>query len=114
MELPKDKLGYYGLRVEPTFDEVVDAVNKPTRIPLPDRAAKRKAFSLFRNKVLDNERQAMGYDPAAPGDDGAPQNPEQRMDEVLQGAAAHDIRNLEHALGGDSIPASVLQVQPNR
>ena len=113
MELPRDKFGYYGLRVEPTFDEILDAVNKPTRIPLPDRAAKRKAFSLFRNKVLDNERLAMGYDPAAPGDDGTPQTHEERMDEVLQGAAAHDIRNLEHALGGDTIPASVLQVQPS-
>ena len=113
MELPKDTFGYYGLRIEPSFDEVLDAVNKPTRIPLPDRAAKRKAFSLFRNKVLDNERLAMGYDPAAPGDDGGGQNHEQRMDEVMQGAAAHDIRNLEHALGGDSIPASILQVQPS-
>ena len=110
----KDKFGYYGLRVEPTFDEAVDAVKKPIRIPLPDRAAKRKAFSLFRNAVLDNERMAMGYDPAAPGDDGAPgQTHEQRMDEVLQGAAEHEIRRLEHALGGDSIPASILQVQPS-
>ena len=113
MALPKDKFGYYGLRVEQTFDEVLDAVNKPVRIPLPDRAAKRKAFSLFRNAVLDNERAARGYDPAAPGDDGAPQNHEQRMDEIMQGAAAHDIRNLEHALGGDSIPAAILQVQPS-
>ena len=114
MALPKDKFGYYGLRVEQTFDEVLDAINKPVRIPLPDRAAKRKAFSLFRNAVLDNERMAMGYDPAAPGDDGAPgQTHEQRMDEVLQGAAEHEIRRLEHALGGDSIPASILQVQPS-
>ena len=113
MALPKDKFGYYGLRVEQTFDEVLDAINKPVRIPLVDRAAKRKAFSLFRNKVLDNERLANGYDPAAPGDDGAPQNHEQRMDEIMQGAAAHDIRNLEHALGGDSIPAAILQVQPS-
>jgi hypothetical protein len=61
MALPmKAEFGYYGLRVEPTFDEVLDAVKKPNRIPIPDRAAKRKAFSLFRNAVLDNERVAMG------------------------------------------------------
>ena len=113
----KDKFGYYGLRVEPKFDEVLDAVNKPVRIPLPDRAAKRKAFSLFRNAVLDNERLAMGYDPAGPGagEDGAPggQTHEERMTEIQRLAAEHDIRGLEHALGGDSIPASVLQVQPS-
>ena len=65
--------------------------------------------------MLDNERLAMGYDPAAPGDDGAPgeQNHEQRMDEIQRLAAEHDIRGLEHALSGDAIPASVLQVQPS-
>ena len=77
--------------------------------------AKRKAFSLFRNAVLDNERMAMGYDPAAPGDDGAPggQTHKERRDEIQRLVAEHDIRGLEHALGGDAIPASVLQVQPS-
>ena len=110
----KTQYGYYGLQVKPTFDEVLDAVNKPLRIPLPDRAAKRKAYSLFRNKVLDNERLAMGYDPAGPGQgetDG--QNHDDRMGEIQRLAAAHDIQGLEHALSGDTIPASVLQVAPS-
>ena len=109
----KDRFGYYGLRVEPTFDEALDAVKKPIRSPIPDRAAKRKAFSLFRNAVLDNERAARGYDPAAPGDDGGGQTHEERMDEIQRLASEHDIRGLEHALGGDTIPASVLQVAPS-
>ena len=115
MALPmKDKFGYYGLRVEPSFDEAVDATKKPIRIPLPDRAAKRKAFSLFRNAVLDNERAARGYDPAGPGEgeDGG-QTHEERMAEIQRLAAEHDIRGLEHALSGDSIPASLMQVQPS-
>jgi hypothetical protein len=110
----KTQFGYYGLRVKPTFDDVLDAANKPLRIPLPDRAAKRKAYSLFRNKVLDNERLAMGYDPAGPGQgEAGNQTHDDRMGEIQRLAAAHDIQGLEHALSGDTIPAAVLQVAPS-
>jgi hypothetical protein len=112
----KPRLGYYGLQVQPTFDELLDAANKPLRIPLPDRKAKRAAFSLFRNAVLDNERAIMGYEPGHLEPDAeAPQlqGVEERLAEIQRLAAAHDIRHLEHALNGETIPASVLQVQPS-
>ena len=35
-----DKFGWYGLRVNPTYDELLDTVRKPVRIPIPSREAK--------------------------------------------------------------------------
>ena len=35
----ENHFGYYGLRVNPTFEQVIGTVDKPLRIPLPDRRA---------------------------------------------------------------------------
>ena len=45
--------GYYGLRVNPTFDQVLGTIRKPLRIPLPDRRAKWYANSPYR-ALLDD------------------------------------------------------------
>ena len=49
------QLGYYGLRVNPTLEEVLYCVRKPLRIPLPDRRAKWYALSPYRALILDAE-----------------------------------------------------------
>ena len=48
--------GYYGLRVNPSFDQVVGTIRKPLRIPVPDRAAKWYALSAYRSFILDAEQ----------------------------------------------------------
>ena len=58
----KSEYGYYGLRVNPTFEQVVATVRKPLRIPLPDRKAKWYALSPYRGLILDASERAMGYD----------------------------------------------------
>ena len=45
--------GYYGLRVNPTFEQVLGTIRKPLRIPLPDRRAKWYANSPYR-ALLDD------------------------------------------------------------
>ena len=52
----KSEFGYYGLRVNPTFEQVVGTVRKPLRIPLPDRRAKWLALGPYRNFIEDAER----------------------------------------------------------
>ena len=52
----KSDFGYYGLRVNPTFEQVVGTVRKPLRIPLPDRRAKWLALGPYRNFIEDAER----------------------------------------------------------
>ena len=47
------QLGYYGLRVNPTLDQVLGNVRKPLRIPLPDRRAKWYALSPYRALILE-------------------------------------------------------------
>ena len=49
------QLGYYGLRVNPTLEQVIGSVRKPLRIPLPDRHAKWYALSPYRALILDAE-----------------------------------------------------------
>ena len=49
------QFGYYGLRVNPTFEQVAGTVRKPLRIPLPDRSAKWYALSPYRALILDAE-----------------------------------------------------------
>jgi hypothetical protein len=103
--------GYFGLVVKPTFDSEVDAVNKKLRVPVPDRAAKRKAYSLYRNAVLDMVQEARGYEPGHQEPDG--QTHEERMAEIQRMAAAEDIAGLEHALSGDTVPLRVTRVGPS-
>ena len=47
---------YYGLRVNPTFDEALNSVRKPLQIPLPDRRATWYATSPYRALLLDAEQ----------------------------------------------------------
>ena len=61
----KNQLGYYGLRVNPTFDEVLKTVKKPLRIPLPDRRAQWYALSPYRAFILDAEQKYNEYEHAA-------------------------------------------------
>jgi hypothetical protein len=53
-----NQFGYYGLRVNPSFDEALKTVRKPLRIPLPDRRAKWYALSPYRALILDAEQRA--------------------------------------------------------
>ena len=59
------KFGYYGLRVNPTFEQVVGTVRTPLRIPLPDRKAKWYANSPYRALILDAEEKYQNYERAA-------------------------------------------------
>ena len=52
----KSDFGYYGLRVNPTFDELLQTVRNPHRIPIPDRRAKWLALGPYRNFIEDAER----------------------------------------------------------
>ena len=49
------QFGYYGLRVNPTFEHVAGTIRKPLRIPLPDRRDKYYALSPYRALILDAE-----------------------------------------------------------
>ena len=61
----KNEYGYYGLRVNPTFDQVLKTVRNPLRIPLPDRRAKWHALSPYRAFILDAEKNFNDYERAA-------------------------------------------------
>jgi len=50
------QFGYYGLRVNPTFEQVAGTIRKPLRIPLPDRRDKWYALSPYRALILDAEQ----------------------------------------------------------
>jgi hypothetical protein len=58
------QLGYYGLRVNPTFEQVVGTVRKPLGIPLPDRAAKWYATGPYRALILDAAARANDHEAA--------------------------------------------------
>ena len=64
-----DKTGYYGLRVEPTYEEMLRSLKKPIRIPQPDRSAKWYATGIYRAFLLeqakrygDAQRKDLEYD----------------------------------------------------
>ena len=57
--------GYYGLRVNPTFDQVAGTVRKPLRVPVPDRRAKYYALSPYRALILDAEQKYNNYESAS-------------------------------------------------
>jgi hypothetical protein len=68
MEAPlsyTSQYGYYGLRVNPTFDQAVGTIRKPFRIPLPDRMAKWYALSPYRALILDAEAKYQDYEAAS-------------------------------------------------
>ena len=65
----QDKTGYYGLRIEPTFDQMLGSLKRKVRIPQPDRSAKWYATGPYRAFLLDQakrfndaERQDLEYD----------------------------------------------------
>jgi len=57
------QFGYYGLRVNPTFDQVARTV-KPLRLPIPDRSAIEYAMSLERGYILDQAKAGSQQDRA--------------------------------------------------
>ena len=61
------QFGYYGLRLNPTLEQVIGSIRKPLRIPLPDRRAKWYALSPYRALILDAEREANDYETTAMG-----------------------------------------------
>jgi hypothetical protein len=58
------QFGWYGLRVNPTFDEVLGTVRKPLGIPLPQRTAKWYALSPYRSFILDAENKYQDHESA--------------------------------------------------
>ena len=48
----KSEYGYYGLRVNPSYDQVLGTVRKPLGIPLPERKAKWYALGPYRDLLL--------------------------------------------------------------
>ena len=51
-----DRTGYYGLRVEPTYEEMLRSLKKPIRIPQPDRSAKWYATGIYRAFLLEQAK----------------------------------------------------------
>jgi len=52
------QFGYYGLRVNPSFDQALASIRKPLRIPQPDRHAKYYANSPYRALLLEAAHRA--------------------------------------------------------
>ena len=64
-----DQKGYYGLRVNPTYEEMLHSLKKEVRIPQPNRSAKWYALGPYRaflleqaRKYNDAQRQDLEYD----------------------------------------------------
>jgi len=51
-----DTKGYYGLRVNPSYDQMLKSLEKKIRIPQPDRSAKWYGASIYRNFLLDQAK----------------------------------------------------------
>ena len=51
-----DKKGYYGLRVNPSYDEMLHSLKKKVWIPQPDRSAKWYATGPYRAFLLDQAK----------------------------------------------------------
>ena len=79
------KRGYYGLVERPKFEDAVDASKTALRIPVPDRKYKRQIFSLYREKLLENEKLAAGF----------------------------ELNGYEYRLKDAPVPESVIHVQPS-
>ena len=57
----KDEFAW-GLRVNPSFNELVKSTKKPLRIPVPDRSAKWFALSNYRSFMLDAAKKYNDYE----------------------------------------------------
>jgi hypothetical protein len=78
------QFGYYGLRVNPTLEQVISTVRKPLRIPLPDRSHKWYALSPYRAHILD----------------------------AAQKQLAHERGGLDYRDGGAELPEAAARVMP--
>ena len=65
----QDQKGYYGLLVEPSYDQMLRSLRKEIRIPQPDRSAKWYATGIYRAFLLeqakrynDAQRKDLEYD----------------------------------------------------
>ena len=65
----QDTKGYYGLVVQPSYDQMLKSLKKETRIPQPDRSAKWYATGIYRAFLLeqakrfnDAQRKDLEYD----------------------------------------------------
>lgn len=65
----QDQKGYYGLLVEPSYDQMLRSLKNEVRIPQPDRSAKWYALGPYRAFLLeqakrfnDNQRKDLEYD----------------------------------------------------
>ena len=132
--------GYYGLRVNPTFDQVLGTIRKPLRIPLPDRRAKWYANSPYRALLDDAGKKFEEVEGAAhmfresgaavpesaaavrPSPAGAPQNFDQiheqarRAEENEAIEAAHNITHMDESRKTASLRREILSKSygPNR
>jgi hypothetical protein len=65
----QDTKGYYGLLVQPSYDQMLQSLKKEVRIPQPDRSAKWYATGIYRSFLLeqakrfhDAQRKDLEYD----------------------------------------------------
>ena len=77
------QFGYYGLRVNPTLEQAIGSLWKPLGIPLPDRAAKWYATSIYRAHILD----------------------------AAEKGNAHEQATLDYRASGAELPQAAAQVQ---
>jgi hypothetical protein len=57
-----DKKGYYGLTVQPTYEQMLRSLKNEVRIPQPDRSAKWYALGIYRSFLLEQaKRYSQGY-----------------------------------------------------
>ena len=49
----REKFGWYNLRVQPGFEQVLGSLRNSLHIPIPDRSAKWEALSPYRALLLD-------------------------------------------------------------
>ena len=105
--LPYKDQFWHGLRVNPSFDEVLESTKKPIKYQLPDRSAKWFATSVYRSFMIDmarryndHEHMKLDYDQSesrlpqaaamvAPAAEGQDQS-WQRVREASQAADEHD------------------------
>jgi len=53
---------YHGLRILPSYDELLQSTKKPLRIPIPDRSAKWFGLSNYRSLMLDAAKKFNNYE----------------------------------------------------
>ncbi len=82
--MEKDRFAY-GLIVKPSFDQVVDAAKKPLRIPIPDRAAKADAQSVYRA----------------------------HLEELSQMQTAAQMQVHDYHMGSDTLPVAAMRLGPS-